>query len=755
MNPGFPAPPQPPHDPYSLLLNGRIGFQQTNSAPGDLPVVLDPECCALVLPPTPAAARSFSEPSGSLGGLRPPSNVALGSDGSIYLLDRAASRVRRFDPCACAFVDVPCIAGEGGHARQLRNPGGIAVACGNLYVCDTGLEAVSVSGECESQTTADARVQRENHRISVFALHGFALRGHLMPPISERPWRPVAVAVDSLGRVWTGDALGKIHRFTPQGSWERSWPMAPPPAHLAVDCSDRLYVVASGANGGVHVFDPELRPVSPPPTGLSAVRVSFPRMAFEVDALGRLHLESICVPRDTQSCKQPGPTVFDEAGNPVDGLLTSSLPKYETVATYRSGPLDSRIAQCVWHRISLFGSLPAGTRIVVRAFCADERLEAADLDALATWRTCAVADFFDDGGRWDCLVRTEPGRYLWLDLQFQGNGTATPSVGAIVVEFPRISLRRFVPAIFGTEPVSADFTDRFLALFDTPLRRIERQVDRMAAVFDPLSAPASTSDPRRLDFLSWLGTWIGITVDRNWNVATRRRFLKRAGALFDRRGTVSGLRDQLLLLLDFTKLAPCADEPRTGPARCVPQPLNCAPPPEPRRYEMPPLVLEHFRLRRWLRLGRGHLGDAAVLWGERIVGRTRLGTNAQTGVTRLDTSPDPGRDPFLVYANQFSVFVPARCRAQGGARKALENLVRTEAPAGTRGYLHFVEPRFRIGIQSMLGFDSVVAALPQGVTLGETPLGGASILTAPPHREGGPGIAIGKEGRVGTTTRLG
>jgi phage tail-like protein len=342
-----------------------------------------------------------------------------------------------------------------------------------------------------------------------------------------------------------------------------------------------------------------------------------------------------------------------------------------------------------------------------------------------------------------------------LELRLEGNGAATPSIGAIVVEFPRISLRRFLPAVFGMEPVSADFGDRFLALFDTPLRSIERQVDRMAAVFDPLSAPASASDSRRLDFLSWLGTWIGITVDRHWDVETRRRFLKRAGALFDRRGTVTGLREEFLLLLDFTKRAACAEEARTATQGCSPRPLNCAPPPEPRPYELPPLVLEHFRLRRWLRLGRGHLGDAAVIWGERIVGRTRLGGNGQAGVTRLDASPDPARDPFLVHANQFSVFVPARCRAEGTARRALENLLRAEAPAGTRGYLHFVEPRFRIGIQSMLGFDSVVAALPQGVTLGETTLGGESILTAPPHREGGPAIAIGKEGGVGTTTRLG
>jgi phage tail-like protein len=754
VNPGFPDRPQPPHDPYSLLLNGRIGFQQIPSAPGDRPTVIDPDCCALVLPAAATGMRDLAEPSGSLGGLRPPSNVALGPDGGIYLLDRVGHRLKRFDPCACAFVQVPCIAGEGGEPRELRNPSGIAIACGNLYLCDTGSEAAPAGIDCENQPAADARAQRENHRISVFALRGFPLRGHLLPPVSERPWRPVALAVDSLGRVWVGDAKGKLHRFTPQGRWERSWPLVPPPAHLAVDCRDRLYVVAAGAGAATRVFDSEMQSVLPQPAGPADARRWFPSMPFEVDSQGRLFVHTLCEPGDVPACRPSGPTVFDDTGNPVYGLSTSSSPRYETAATYRSGPFDSRIAQCVWHRVSLFGSLPVGTRLVVRAFCADERLDPADLDALATWHTCAAAETFDEGRQWDCLVRGEPGRYLWLELRFEGNGHATPSVGAIVIEFPRISLRRFLPSVFGAEPVSADFADRFLALFDTPLRRIERQVDRMAALFDPLSAPVSTADPRRLDFLSWLGSWIGITIDRNWDDETRRRFVKRAGALFDRRGTVRGLREQLLLLLGFTRLAPCAEEPRSGPDRCVPGPLNCAPAPERRPSELPPLLLEHFRLRRWLRLGRGHLGDAAVVWGERIVGRTRLGKNGQAGVTRLDASPDPARDPFLVHANQFSVFVPARCRTESGSRRSLESLVRTESPAGTRGYLHFVEPRFRIGIQSMLGFDSVVAALPQGISLGETPLGGASILTAPPHRQGGPAIAIGKEGRVGTTTRL-
>jgi hypothetical protein len=209
----------------------------------------------------------------------------------------------------------------------------------------------------------------------------------------------------------------------------------------------------------------------------------------------------------------------------------------------------------------------------------------------------------------------------------------------------------------------------------------------------------------------------------------------------------------LLLLLGFDRHAPCEVE-LASCDRCLPAPRNCEPEPKPAAHVPPPLILEHFCLRRWLRVGAGRIGEDAVLWGEGVVGRTRLGTNAQANVTRLDTTPDPQRDPFLVYANQFSVFVPVRCRDSDRTRKSLENLIKMEAPANTRGYLHYVEPRFRIGIQSMLGFDAVVASLPQGVTLGATPLGSASVLTSPPHLRGGPAIALGKEGRIGTTSLL-
>jgi hypothetical protein len=158
------------------------------------------------------------------------------------------------------------------------------------------------------------------------------------------------------------------------------------------------------------------------------------------------------------------------------------------------------------------------------------------------------------------------------------------------------------------------------------------------------------------------------------------------------------------------------------------------------------LVLEHFRLRRWLRLGQSRVGDEAVVWGRRIVNRSQLGEGAQVGGTQLKTSQDPLRDPFHVYAHRYTVFVPAAAGATAQQRRILQRLLAFGTPAHTAGSIEYVEPRFRIGVQSSLGLDAVVARVPTGLVLNETPLGG-TVLTGEPGARGGPT-------RLGTTSVL-
>lgn len=397
----------------------------------------------------------------------------------------------------------------------------------------------------------------------------------------------------------------------------------------------------------------------------------------------------------------------------------------------------------------LDGDVPAGTSIGVATYTSEALLPDAHVQALPerAWDTNLTVREIA-GGTWDGLVRSQPGRYLWLRLRFRGTGEATPTLRAVRVEFPRIPLRRYLPAVFGEDPVGADFTDRLLAVFDTTLRGIEHEIDTQARLYDPRSAPAETG----ADFLAWLASWIGVTLERQWPEARRRRVLAEAGRLFALRGTREGLWRQLLVTLGFEPERVCctADAPRV---RCRPTPAGCRPPePRPCAWTPPPLILEHFKLRRWLFLGAGRLGDQAVLWGQRIVNRSQLGENAQVGGTQLITTQDPFRDPFHVYAHTFSVFVPASYGRSPRHRRALENLVRSEKPAHTRAHVVYVEPRFRIGFQSMIGLDAVVGRYPEGVTLGETALGGASVLSA--GAPDTPTLRVGARSRIGTTTLL-
>lgn len=675
--PLLPAIPRPPDDPTSLQLNARLGWPVLYAS---LVVVADG---ALELERAPGSLRWMVEPSGSFGGLRPPANVAVTEAGNIWLLDGNAVQLKRFDPCSCAFEQVPCLGGEGSQPRQLSSPGGVAVTQDRLYVCDTG-----------------------NGRLAVFALPSLAMRGHWHPPMA---WEPAGVVVDRRGCVQVVDPRnGMVHRFSGRGAYLGHVDGVGASRHLAL-ARDGMTLYAAGPLDAFRITpDGHVEPVGAPADDLTG---DFPPLPFVVDAEGRMELGSLCTP--------PKHLTFDLAGTPFQPVPPPAVPRYEVAGEAILGPLDSLIDACVWHRVVVRGDLPDGARVGVETFTSNVELTPADVVGLPphAWETRLEADRLD-AGTWDGLLRSPGGRFLWLRLRLAGSGRTTPRVESAVIEFPRISLRRHMPAVYGADPVSADFTDRFLGLFDQPLRDIEHQVDDVAALFDPASTP----------FLDWLASWIGVTLDAQLPDARRRQLLAAEARGSTVRGTREGLWRSLVAYLELDRLrmtCQCDQEPGT----CRPPARRCPPHPPPQTtWAPPPLILEHYRLRRWLELGAGRLGDQAVLWSRRVVNRSQLNENAQVGVTQLKGAQDPHRDPFHVYAHSFTVFVPARAGKTPGGRRSLTRLVAQESPAHTHGTITYVEPRFRIGFQSMIGLDSVIARLPQGVTLGQTEVGPASVL---------------------------
>lgn len=761
-----PPVPAPPHDPSSLLLAGSLGpqprggWRAADGKAGLDGVEIATGTPALVLEPTPDATRRLTEPSGSFGGLRMPLNAALGPAGDVYLLDPQSAQLKRFDPRACRFESVPCFlrresprdpCATGPGPRRvpldlLSEPHGIAICGGDVYIADSG----------------HARVLR-------YSMNGFLARGALHLPRSEasRVWYPFALAFDGHGRLYVSDPRNAcIDVFNPQGQWRAFFPTpaSGSPTALAIDCRDRLYAVLStgepslgsqndgfgarwrwpaGAAAPIAVVV-EKETFQPADLRASQAR-EFRAPPMPIDARGHLHLT--CAEADGSN-----EALFDARGIRLRPEARVREEVYVRSGTYRSRALDSQIEGCQWHRIELRGALPEGCAVRVRTLSAQIELDESELADLSeqAWGEGSKATALDRDGRWDCLVQSPPGRFLWLRLDFSGQGHATPALEAVLAEFPRISLRRYLPAVFGAEPASADFTDRFTAIFDTTLRSIERRLDRLAALFDPLSAPAEHKAGGPPDFLSWIASWIGLALARDWDEERRRHYIKEAARLYCLRGTPSGLWRQLLLFLGFDKIGCSAIRPQR---RCIALPLNCGPELQKSETAPPPLILEHFKLRRWLHAGRGRLGDDSMLWGQKIVNRSQLSAGAQVGATKLDSTPDPLHDPFLAYAHRFSVFVPARVRENESERRALEQLLARETPAHALCDLRYVEPRFLVGVQATIGLDSVVARTPKDVHLGNNSLGQGTVLSSPPARRGGPKLRVG-EARVGSTTVL-
>src|SRR5436853_5145728 len=99
-------------------------------------------------------------------------------------------------------MTIPCLGGRGCGPREFRDAQAIVARGATLFVCDRG-----------------------NHRISVFALYGYLLRGHWAPPAARlrQPFEPFAAAVDRRGRLFVTDAAnGCVHRFSSRGHWEQS-----------------------------------------------------------------------------------------------------------------------------------------------------------------------------------------------------------------------------------------------------------------------------------------------------------------------------------------------------------------------------------------------------------------------------------------------------------------------------------------------------------------------------------------------------
>ncbi|WP_085314801.1 phage tail protein [Derxia lacustris] len=247
----------------------------------------------------------------------------------------------------------------------------------------------------------------------------------------------------------------------------------------------------------------------------------------------------------------PAARVFYAADERWVPLLALPQPRHLRAASLDLPAWDSGIVACVWHRVALDLRLPPGTTVVIETRAADDPADLArqpwqrepgparsPAGSELPWRgsgACAGAASTDAAsGTWATLLQSAHGRWLQLRLSLAGDGKQTPLLRGLRAWYPRFSYaREYLPPVYRADPASADFLDRFLALFEGEFTRWEDRIAAAQWLLDARTAPAGALD--------WLASWVGLALDPALDDARRRLLLRHAVTRHARRGTVPGL----------------------------------------------------------------------------------------------------------------------------------------------------------------------------------------------------------------------
>jgi phage tail-like protein len=412
---------------------------------------------------------------------------------------------------------------------------------------------------------------------------------------------------------------------------------------------------------------------------------------------------------------------FSWCGRPLAAGVVSppSTPQVQKQGQLLTGPLDSGVPRCRWHRVRIDADVPPGTMLSVSVATMEDLSTVDQGDPLRdpNWSSFPAgpphfSDWTTPTGSLDFLIDQPPGRSLFFRMRFSGNGSATPVVRQVRIDFPRVTSLDHLPAVYRETPKAEDFTERFLALFDASIGDLDGIIERYPALLDPSGVPEQ--------LLPWLGTFFDIGFDSTWNADKRRQILRAAPQLYRQRGTLAGMKNAINLVFGVTPAIDEASATGMWGALGSQQALKAAR----CNKSAPPASLKRN----------------AKLGSVRLFGKTR-------SRFRLDRSPlggaplrsygNPDQDPFTAGSYRFNVLVPAIPNMTQQDRDRLTGLIESQKPAHTVASLRVGGTGFLLGSWSAVGVDTSFTPLAAPVlgSAGNVRLNRMSILWNGP---GGP-----------------
>jgi phage tail-like protein len=380
---------------------------------------------------------------------------------------------------------------------------------------------------------------------------------------------------------------------------------------------------------------------------------------------------------------------------------------------YYSKTLDNGKEKSQWHGISLEGNIQPKTIIEVYYYSDDDPKRKDEFDKIlidsnsiknkkddieklipkwigpeilsisekrekkAETLNQEILDLKPEITRMDMLFRERTGRYLWLKIALSTvDETLNSSIDKIKVFYPRESYLRYLPAIFqenpvGQEdPVSRDFLERFLSIFETVFYDLETRIYDVDSFFDPDTAGSkiydiykyldiNTADSTENDFLKWLASWLNVAIEDEWDEQIKIRFIQEAFMLYRQKGTLAGI-EKLIEIYTGKK----------------------------------PVIIEHSRSGKPMILNDKEtfiIGINSLLLRTPVRG-FRIGEDSILGRTAImegDLFEICG-NPFLSLAHRFTVVVDLPAGDFALRANALKRILDREIPAHTKYYLRIV-----------------------------------------------------------------
>lgn len=493
------------------------------------------------------------------------------------------------------------------------------------------------------------------------------------------------VVASASWREWlvVDEAQQKILRLDPAGRYRGVFSQQLPGkvARMAVDSDCRVWIATEAKPGLFQVWFATLNAGQFQQADLNQLKQAFVANSFQSlgqqgFCLSARQLEKNSANASQQDCYD----CFNWYARPISsGLKRAASTKiFATKGQLLTIAIDSGIPRCQWHRIRIQADIPSATEVMIAVSSQEQENPAAQGLADQGWEEFNAgiphpSDWYQGPiDSQDFLITQPPGRYLFVRIRMTGDGSNSPHLRRILIDYPRQTSLQYLPYVYRENPQAEDFSERFLSLFDAYINELDTIIERLPALLDVQGVAANV--------LPWLASFLDVTIDPAWDIARQRAILQALPQLYRQRGTVTGLKLAFQLLFDF--------EP----------------------------IIEEISLQRpW-----AAVGEAVVSGGVRLFGRAAW--RFTVGQSALSKAPirsygDPDKDPISSTAFRFRIIVPANLDEQTLNR--IKQLLEAQKPAHTIAYLIQSQSIISTGGGINVGMHSLDSAV-KTLVLGQT-----------------------------------